>query len=226
MSITLRAPRIALFSGSARKGSFNTKLVDATHTHLQALGAEARILDLSSYELPLYHQDLEASSGLPEAALSLKGTLQEADAWVVASPEYNGFPSPLLINAYTWMSRGDKPEDGMYATFRNKLALVMGASPGAMGGLRAIQPHHQLLSNLGVTVLPQTVAIGGAMKAFQDDHSLVDPKQDTILQSAVQNLFESARDVANRDSMCELVKQHGHTESAGDYGAVSMPSST
>ena len=214
-----RAPTIALVSGSLRQGSFNSQLIQAASQALQTAGAHTTVVDLAQYELPLYHQDLEATAGMPTAAVALKQVLGGADAWVMASPEYNGFPSPLLVNAYTWCSRGDDPGD-MYATFRGKTALVLGASPGAMGGLRAIVPHQHLLQNLGVHVVSHTVAIGAAYKAFDTDTGdLVDPKQQAALTTAVQTLFTKARDDANREATCGLIRQH----SAGDYGAVSTP---
>jgi len=149
----------------------------------------------------------------------LKAVLGETDGWIISSPEYNGFISPLLLNAYTWCSRGDKGT--MYATFAEKSATVLAASPGAMGGLRTLNPHRELLTNLGVTVLPQSVAIGAAYKAFNaEDGNLVDPRQQSMLQGAVEALFYQARDHANREATCALVKD---AMLAGEYGAVSLP---
>lgn len=240
----LRAPRIALLSGSIRDGSFNTKLVQAAEKVAQGLGAETSIVNLASYDLPLYNQDDEAKNGMPQAALDLKSELAGADGWIVSSPEYNGFPTPLLINAYTWCSRGD-PDGAMYATFKAKTAVVMSASPGkyvfecaceqradnnslqsllrmsegGLGGMRTHNPHRQLLQNMGVNVLPQSVAVGAAFKAFADDNTLTDPKQKGQLDSAVQSLFYISRDEANRDATCKLIEK---IKSVGEYGDVPL----
>ena len=219
-SLVFRVPKIALVSGSLRSGSLNTKLIGTALKAMQGLGAETNLVNLADYDLPVYHQDMEAESGLPEQAVALKQVLGASDAWIVASPEYNGFPSPLLVNAYTWCSRGDA--DQMYATFHGKMALVMGASPGAMGGLRAVNPHRTLLQNLGVHVLSNTVAIGGAFKAFDETTGdLVNAKQQSILQAAVEALFYKARDEVNRGATCGLIQRH--LGGAGDYGEVSTP---
>lgn len=163
-SIAFRAPKIALLSGSLRKGSFNTKLIGAAEQVAAKLGAETSVIDLGAYDLPIYNQDDEADD-YPQAAMDLKAVLgEQADGWVVSSPEYNGWISPLLLNAYTWCSRGDPAGGPMYATFAGKSAVVLSSSPGAMGGLRTLNPHRQLLNNLGVNVLPQSVAIGAAYK--------------------------------------------------------------
>ena len=98
----------------------------------------------------------------------------------------------------------------------------MGASPGAMGGLRAVNPHRVLLQNLGVNVLSNTVAIGGAFKAFDNETGdLADSKQQTLLQAAVEALYYKARDEANREAACGLIEKH--LSGAGDYGEVSTP---
>ena len=93
--------------GSTREGSVNTKLIHAAETVAKRLGAQTKVLDLGGYDMPIYHQDLEATSGIPEAAQQLKAELSNADGWIVASAEYNGSITPLLVNAIAWCSRGD-----------------------------------------------------------------------------------------------------------------------
>ena len=223
-STVLRAPKIALLSGSLRKASWNTTLVLAAGRALTRLGAptsgvETTFVDLKDYaDLPLYNEDLEVDGKLPEKAMELKAVLDEADAFVVASPEYNGWPSSVLVNAYTWCSRGDDPSN-MYATFRGKSALVLSTSPGPLGGMRTLDPHRQLLTNLGVTVVPGSVAIGAAYKAFNEEGDLVDEKQIKMLDSSLMNLFEMARAKANREALGQIVRNH----IAGQYGSLSLP---
>ena len=218
VSLALRAPKIALISGSLRKGSFNSQLIGTAEQFAHRLGAETTIVNLADFNLPVYHQDLEADGNFPEAARGLKETLGAADAWIVSSPEYNGFISPLLLNTYTWCSRGDEA-GAIYETFRGKVATVLSSSPGAMGGLRTLNPHREILTNLGVNVMPQSVAIGAAFKAFDGEGNLVDDKQKSMLEGAIEGLFYLARDQANRDATCALVKK----VIAGEYGAVSLP---
>lgn len=223
MASNFRAPFLAVFSGSARTGSVNTKLAKAAERMSLEMGATTKFLDLAHYDLPIYNSDLEEQQGMPESALRLKEELGGTDGWIVASPEYNGFVPPLLLNALTWASRGDPPEAGMYATFQRKSALVVSASPGALGGMRSLGPNRELLQNLGVNVLPQSVAIGGAFKAFDDDEGdLVDPKQASRLQGAVRALFLVTRDAANRDATCDMIQELSR-QTVGEYGSVSVP---
>ena len=201
--VAIKAPRIAFLSGSTRSGSFNSSLIIAAERIASNLGASTNIIDLLSYNLPLCNQDLEASKGMPPAAVELKSVLADQDAWVVSTPEYNGFP-PLLVNTFTWLSRGD-PQGQMYATFANKSAIVLSASPGAMGGMRAINPTRTLLTNLGVNVLAPSAAVGGAFKAFDEEGNLTDERQKQRVEAAMTSLFHIARDAANREAAPVLV---------------------
>lgn len=219
-AIAIKAPSVAFLSGSTRSGSFNTSLIIAAERIASNLGASTNIIDLSSYNLPLYNQDLEASGGMPPAAVELKSVLADQDAWVISTPEYNGFPTPLLVNTFTWLSRGD-PQGQMYATFANKSAIVLSASPGAMGGMRAINPTRTLLTNLGVNVLAPSAAVGGAFKAFDEEGNLTDERQKRMVEAAMTSLFHTARDAANREAACQLIKEH--LTGVGEYGEISVP---
>ncbi|CAJ1954735.1 unnamed protein product [Cylindrotheca closterium] len=216
-SAQFRKPVIALMSGSTREGSVNTQLIHAAETVAKGLGAETKVLDLGNYDMPVYNQDLEAASGLPKAAQQLKAELESADGWIVASPEYNGFITPLLVNSIAWCSRGD-PDGEMYATFKGKSAVVLSASPGAMGGMRSLNPNRELLTNLGVSVLPDSVAVGGAFGAFDDEGALVDVGQKAMLEAAVEKLFYQSRDAANREATYEMIDAH----LVGEYGEAGV----
>lgn len=80
-SIVFRAPKIALLSGSLRQGSFNTRLIGAAEKAMSALGAKTQVIHLADYNLPIYHQDIEETIGMPEQAVALKQALGAADAW-------------------------------------------------------------------------------------------------------------------------------------------------
>ena len=139
---------------------------------------------------------------------------------MVASPEFNGFPTPELVNAITWATRG---EGGMYDAFKGKFGLVIAASPGAMGGMRGLGPTRELLSNCGVTCLSNAVAVGGASAAFSEDGSLKDPKQAARLAAAVGQLERFARVEANRDAACQVLSEARRLGTLGEYGSLSIP---
>ncbi len=171
-------PKILAFAGSARANSFNKKLVKIAAEGARAAGAEVTYLDFRDLPLPLYDQDLEAAEGLPENVMKLKSLMKAYQGFLIACPEYNSSITPLLKNAIDWASRPEPEEPGLVC-FRDKVAVLMSASPGAFGGLRGLGHVREILSNIGVLVLPNQKAIGQAHRVFDESDQLMDEKQQT-----------------------------------------------
>ncbi|MBD2461966.1 NAD(P)H-dependent oxidoreductase [Oscillatoria sp. FACHB-1407] len=174
--------KILAFAGSARKDSLNKKLVKIAAEGARAAGAEVTSLDFRDLPLPLYDEDLEAAEGLPENALKLKALMKEHHGFLIACPEYNSSITPLLKNAIDWASRRE-PDEPWLACFQGKVAVLMSASPGGLGGLRGLVHVRSILGNIGVIVLPDQKAIGNAGQAFDENGNLQDESQQTeVLQ--------------------------------------------
>ena len=176
-------PRILAFAGSTRKESFNKKLVKIAAGAAQSAGAEITTIDLRDLPLPLYDGDLEADEGLPGNAKKLKELFLAHQGLLISSPEYNSSISGVLKNAIDWVSR-PLPGEGSLACFEGKVAALMSASPGALGGLRGLVHLRAILGNIKVLVIPEQVAVSKATDAFNADGSLKDAKQ----QSAIEQL--------------------------------------
>ncbi|MBL4574515.1 MAG: NAD(P)H-dependent oxidoreductase [Opitutaceae bacterium] len=165
-------PKILAFSGSARKASYNTQLVRIAATGAQSAGADVTFINLADYPMPLFNEDLEEAQGIPPEALAFKHLLMANDGFLIASPEYNSAFTPLLKNAIDWASRSESEEEPPLVAFQGKVAGIMAASPGALGGIRGLVFLRMLLGNIGVTVLPTQKTIREAYKAFNDDGTL------------------------------------------------------
>jgi len=174
----MSAPRILAFSGSLRKDSFNQKLAAIAAAGARDAGAEVTLIELRDFPMPLFDQDLEAASGKPEEAKRLKDLFLSHQGLIIASPEYNSAYSAALKNAIDWVSRGDSADEPPISALAGKSAVIMAASPGGLGGLRGLVPLRMLLGNLGITLLPDQIAIPSALNAFGPDGQLVDPKQE------------------------------------------------
>ena len=184
-------PRILAFAGSARAASFNKKLITAAAQAGRQAGAQVTQIDLADFPLPIYHGDLEANEGLPDNARKLKDTFLGHDALMIASPEYNSGYSALLKNTIDWVSRPVKGEPAL-ACFAGKTALIMSASPGALGGLRGLVQLRSVLSNISVLVLPEQVAISKADSAFGPDGAILDAATRDRLAAAASRLASVA----------------------------------
>jgi NAD(P)H-dependent FMN reductase len=180
-------PRILAFAGSLRRDSFNKKLVAIAAHGAREAGAEVTLLDLKDFPLPLFDQDLEAEQGLPENGKKLKKLFIDHDGLLIASPEYNSSITAVLKNALDWVSR-PAPGEPPLVGFRGKVATLMSASPGALGGLRGLVHVRSILGNLGVIVLPDQIAVAKAHEAFHPDGSLVDPKQQAGIEGLGKTL--------------------------------------
>lgn len=174
-------PKILAFAGSTRKDSFNKKLVRIAAAAARSAGAEVTLIDLADYSLPLFNQDDEAERGQPDNARKLKELMKTHHGFLISSPEYNSSITPLLKNTIDWASRsipGEKPLE----CFAEKVALLISASPGALGGLRALVHVRAILGNIGTLVLPGTISISQAHEAFAEDGSLKDPKRQATVE--------------------------------------------
>lgn len=183
------AIRVLVIPGSTRDGSFNRKLAHIGKGALERCAAETNFLDLRELALPLYDGDLEAKTGLPDGAVRLRELLKGHDALMFASPEYNGSLSGVLKNALDWASRPHAGEPGGLP-YQGKVAALMAASPGALGGLRALQHLRQVLQSLGVLVLTEQLALPKAGEAFAANGSLKEPRQLETIESIARRLVD------------------------------------
>lgn len=183
----MSAPQILALAGSARKESFNKKTVRVAAAAAERAGAEVTVLDLADYPLPIYNGDLEADQGLPENAIKLKKIFLEHDGLLIASPEYNSSVTPLLKNTIDWVSRPAEGEGGL-AAYQNKVAVLMAASPGGLGGMRGLVHLRAILQNIGVIVLPKQFALSKANEAFDDNDQLKDEKARTTVEGLGETL--------------------------------------
>lgn len=178
---------ILALAGSARKDSFNKRLVLQAAHGAKTAGAKVTFIDLKDYPLPIYDGDLEESEGLPENVNKLKALFKSHQGFLIASPEYNGSITALLKNTIDWVSRPVEGEPPL-AAFKGKIASLMSASPGGLGGLRGLVHARAILGNIGCVVLPDQMAVGQAFKAFDDTGELVDKAQQESVFALGQQL--------------------------------------
>jgi len=173
----MTTPRILAFGGSLRRESFNQKLAAIAAEGARSAGAEVTLIALRDFPLPVFDQEIEDAEGLPAAAKKLKQLFREHQGLIIAAPEYNSSISGALKNAIDWVSRAETDDEPPLVAFTGKTAVLCAASPGALGGLRGLVTVRSILGNIGVTVLPDQVAVSKAHEAFRPDGTLADEKQ-------------------------------------------------
>ncbi len=158
-----------LFSGSLRTESFNKKLISCVAQVLsQNSNNQISVVDLKTLLLPVYDGDIE-TVGIPEGVKKLGAFISESQAIIISSPEYNGSIAGSLKNTIDWISRL-KP-----VPLEGKPVLLLGASPGALGTVRALANSRMPFETLGAYLYPQSFGLPKAGEAFGADGSLGDP---------------------------------------------------
>lgn len=186
-------PKLLMFAGSARTASTNKKLAALAASIARKAGVEATLIDLKDFEMPIYNGDIEAETGLPENAKRLKQLFVDHDGLFIASPEYNSSISPLLTNALDWISRPHTENEPPLWAYRGKVAALGSVAPGALGGLRGLVPLRMMLGNIGVTVVPNQVAVSNGFSAFDDAGALDNDQQSQMLKDTIDQLILTAR---------------------------------
>ncbi len=184
----MNTPRILAFGGSLRRDSYNQKLADIAAAGSREAGAEVTVISLRDFALPIFDEDLETTSGMPAAAKRLKAIFREHNGLIIASPEYNSSITAALKNAIDWVSRGESDDEPALSALAGKTAVVCSASPGGLGGMRGLVHLRAILGSIGITVLPDQIAVGKAYEAFTPDGALADVKQQARVKALGSNL--------------------------------------
>ena len=182
--------RILGISGSLRRGSHNRTLLRAARMELPTG------VDLIEWDglagLPAFNEDLERTP--PPSVRAFLGFVADADALLIATPEYNASVPGALKNALDWASRPFPAN-----VLREKPSLVIGASTGLFGALWAQAELRKALAASGAIVLDNELAVAAADGAFRADASLADPRLRTRLRALLGDLI---REVARREAAC------------------------
>jgi chromate reductase len=181
--------RILALSGSLRAGSYNTELLRRA-----ALGAPNGV-ELAIYdglkEVPPYDADDDLPGDQPTAVERLKEAFAEADAILIATPEYNHSIPGVLKNALDWVSRPPNQSPA-----RNKPAAVISSSTGMFGGVWAAAETRKVLGSLGARVLEDTVTVPKAHERLEagDDELLAAEVRAVVvaLAAAVESRLAAA----------------------------------
>nr|WP_205696338.1 NAD(P)H-dependent oxidoreductase [Conexibacter sp. SYSU D00693] len=174
-------------SGSLRAGSHNERLLRAAAEVLPS-GVRLERWDRLR-ELPPYDPDVDEAGEAPAAVADLRAAIADANALLIATPEYNGTLPGGLKTAIDWASR---PRED--AALKGLPAGVMGATTGLFGAIWAQADARKALGIAGARVLERDLPIGQAHHAFHDtEHRLADPDLQAALEDHLNAFLEHAR---------------------------------
>jgi len=175
--------RILGISGSLRRESHNTRLLRGVGNLLPE-GVELDVFDQLG-AIPPYNEDEEHET--PPAVAALKAAIAEADAVLVATPEYNASIPGVLKNALDWVSRPVASTPLM-----GKPAAVIGASTGLFGAVWAQAETRKVLSTIGARVVDREIPIPQADESLGTDGLPLDDDARELLEATLTELIELA----------------------------------
>ncbi len=181
--------RVLGISGSLRQGSFNSALLRAAAKRLPA-GAE-----LVEFEglavIPPYDEDVEREAK-PAAVEELRAAVRDADAVLIATPEYNHSIPGQLKNALDWVSR-----PAGQSALNGKPAAVVGASTGMFGAVWAQAELRKVLGAMGGRVVEAELPVGRARELPVSNGRLeLNPQQSEQLEEILAELVAAAEQEA------------------------------
>jgi len=176
--------RVLGISGSLRRDSHNNALLRAAAERLPA-GAELIAYDRLA-EIPPYDEDVEVRS-VPEPVSDLREAIRDADAVLIATPEYNHSIPGQLKNALDWVSR-----PAGKSALNGKPAATIGASTGMFGAVWAQAELRKVLGALGGRVLEAELPVSHANDLRHGDRLELEPEQAEQMDEILAELVAAA----------------------------------
>lgn len=183
----MSTPTIGFICGSLRDGSINQRLKRTLKARVKAAGGKPTEVSLATYDLPLYHGDLD----MPANVKKLARKMMSCDGIIIVTPEYNGCLPPLLKNAIDWTSTTQMD------MFKDPVFGIAACTPGPMSGIMCLRQLNYILTRIGGEVVPTHVGVGKASEAFDDKGNLIaEPATDLADKMIDQLLMRIAQKAA------------------------------
>jgi NAD(P)H-dependent FMN reductase len=182
--------RFLVFSASLRDDSLNTRLARLAAESIAARGGEVDFASMREFDARSYDGDVEGAGQFPAEAEAFRRRLEESDAFVISSPEYNASMPGVLKNAIDWVSRF-RPQP-----FHERHGLLLSASPSMVGGNRSLWALRVPLEHLGARVYPDMFSLAQAHSAFDESGRLANAQLQDRLESTIggfMDLVEAAK---------------------------------
>jgi NAD(P)H-dependent FMN reductase len=177
---------VLVLVGSLRAGSHNRRLADAAVRHLPSSTTVSVSETLGG--LPFYSEDLDGPDA-PEVARRFRDEVEQADAVLVVTPEYNGSLPAVLKNGIDWASR---PRGA--AALAGKRVAVLAATASPRGAVWVREDAVRVLRIAGADVVEDTVGVPGAHELLREER-LAHAQLDAAVAALVGQLVPS-RDTA------------------------------
>jgi len=182
--------RFLVFAASLRNQSLNLQLAYLARQQIEQRGGKVDWATMADFDAFSYNEDIQDSNGFPRGAEEFRRRIEANDAFVIASPEYNGSMPGSLKNAIDWVSRY-RPQP-----FNERHALLLSASPSYSGGNRGLWSVRIPLEHLGTRVFPDMFSLAQAHKALESNGRILNDQLSQRFEMTIQafmDLVEAAK---------------------------------
>ena len=170
---------IIAFAGSNSKNSINHKLVVAVANRVEP--CQTTVIRLTDYVIPMYSEDVENETGIPEGVQLLKTEISKHQGILISVNEHNGSVSAFFKNILDWLSRADRNY------LEGKKILLISTSPGGRGAKSALEYAKSSLPRMGATIV-NSFSVPSFQENFDLKKGLI---SNTELQVEIDNAIAS-----------------------------------
>ncbi len=189
--------RVLIFAASLQSTSRNAALADLAARVVAENNGIAHLASMRDFDSPSFDADVDQAEGLPRGADRLREQLEDSDAFIIASPEYNASMPGVLKNVIDWVSRA-KPQP-----FNERHGLLLSASPSMMGGNRGLWALRIPFEHLGARIYPDMFSLAQAHVAMGSDGRIADP----VLQKRFESNILNFMDLVEADTHYPCIKR-------------------
>lgn len=180
--------KIGIISGSLRQGANSTKIAENIAKMLEK-DYDAKIIEIK--DLPFYNEDLDAD-GPAQVYEAYRQELDQADGFILVTPEYNRSMSAAIKNA---LDVGSRPYG--QSKLDNKPVAIISSSPSGIGGMAANHALRQVLVFINMIPMQQPEAyLANIDESFEEDGSFT-----TRTEEFMQNFLDAYKD--HVEMICE-----------------------
>lgn len=172
--------KILAFAGSSSKNSINKKFINSVSKYYKEKEDVIELIDINSYEMPLFSEDREAELGSPAEALAFAAKLDWADLILISLAEHNGNYPAAYKNLYDWTSRikGRK-------LFNGKAVFLVSTSEGSRGAQSIMDIALARMPKDGANIL-EHFSLPEFSKNFEESKGVSNPLLRSQLEAKVR----------------------------------------
>lgn len=177
--------KISIISSSIRKGRNTHSVALALQQQLEKReGLSVELIDLLEVNLPMMTERLQDMESPSETLVNLHQQLDSSDAFIFASPEYNGSFAPALKNALDYFKK---------STYEKKAVGIASVSMGAMGGMRGAQQMQRQVLDFGALPTPRMLLVGQVTSKVDPTGAIIEERFQSTMDSFLDEFLWLAK---------------------------------